>query len=168
MVRQWIRAAGRPAAAILLTVFLLAGCSGTVSSPRITETDVKALLDDVEKATLNRDVDGVVRHLAPFVVITLIMNTPEKQGIVQLTRDQYRSELEKAHALIVQHEYRRDHSVITVRDDGREATAEAEVRERIVLRDREMRTITRERAVLEIIDGKLMVTVLEGLVRPDH
>ncbi|MBI5847874.1 MAG: hypothetical protein HZB31_07995 [Nitrospirae bacterium] len=125
-------------------------------------------MDAVESATVNRDIDGVIRHLAPFVVITLTMQTPEGPGSVQFSRDDYRAELEKTYAQAVQYEYRRENTAISIRDDGKVATVETDIRERIVLRDREMKTITHEKAVLETIDGKLLVTVLDGFVRPDR
>lgn len=155
-------------AAVLWTVILLSGCSSPGSHLKITESDIKTVLYEVEKATVARDIDGVIRHLAPFAVITLSLQTPDGLKGTQISRDQYRAELEKAYAQTVQYEYRRENTIIKIRDDGKEATVETDIREHIVLRDREMRTITREKAVLEIIDGKLLVTVLDGFVRPDH
>lgn len=133
----------------------------------ITERDIKAVLDEVENATVNRDVEGIVKYLAPFVVISLSMQTPDGLKSVQFSRDAYRKELEKNYLQTVKHEYRRENTVIKIRDDGKEAAVEADIRERVVLRDKEIRTITRERAVLEIIEGKIMVTVLDGFVSPD-
>jgi len=57
---------------VLAAIALISGCKN--SSPQytaITENDVVTIMDDVGKATLAKDPDGIINHLAPFVVINV-------------------------------------------------------------------------------------------------
>jgi hypothetical protein len=155
----------------LLILAAIAGISGCKeSSPHytmITEKDVMAIMNEVERATLAKDLDGVIKHLAPFVVINVSMTSPESTFVpqwVQLSRDQYKEELKKTFPKLTRHEYRRENDMITISDDKRSALAETDVIEVLGIDGKETRTTTHEKTVLEIIDGKLLVTQLDAVI----
>jgi hypothetical protein len=156
------------AALLLLVLAAVANISGCKeSSPQfttVTENDVVAIIDEVERVTLAKDINGVIKHLAPFVIINLSMETPFGIQRVQMSRDQYKEELQKLFSKASHHEYRYENVKITVSDDSRSAVVESDVIERIVMEGKDIRTKTHERTVIEIIDGKLLVTSLDAVV----
>jgi hypothetical protein len=150
---------------ILAAFVCLCGCKA--SSPQhttITENDVLAMISEVEKATLSKDLDGVIKHLAPFVVINVTMDTPSGTQRIQLTRDQYKEALQKTFDRLVRHEYMHQNDKITIGNGGVTAIAETDVAEVLVIDGQERRTITHERAVLEIVDGEILVVQIDGVV----
>lgn len=154
---------------ILAAIVLISGCKN--SSPQytaITENDVITIMNEVGKATLAKDLDGVINHLAPFVVINVsMMGSAEPTFIpqqIQMTRDQYKEELKKVFSKLTFHEYRRENDKITISDDKQSAITETDVIEVMLIDGKEMRTTTHERTVLEIIDGELMVTHLDAVI----
>jgi hypothetical protein len=154
---------------ILAAIALISGCKNL--SPQytaITENDVITIMNEVGKATLAKDLDGVINHLAPFVVINVSMMGPEDPTFIpqqiQMTRDQYKEELKKVFSKLTLHEYKRENDKITINDDKRSAITETDVIEVMVIEGKEARTTTHERAVLEIIDGKLLVTHLDAVI----
>jgi hypothetical protein len=154
---------------VLAAITLISGCKN--SSARytaLTENDVITIMNEVRKATLAKDLDGVINHLAPFVVINVSMMGPEDPSFIpqqiQMTRDQYKEELKKVFSKLTLHEYKRENDKITISDDKRSAITETDVIEVMVIGGKETRTTTHERAVLEIIDGKLLVTHLDAVI----
>jgi hypothetical protein len=154
---------------ILAAIALISGCKN--SSPQytaITENDVITVMNEVEKATITKDLDGVINRLAPFVVINVsMMGSTEPTLIpqqIQMTRDQYKEELKKVFSKLTLHEYRRENDNITISDDEQSAITETDVIEVMVIDGKETRTTTHEKAVLEIIDGKLVVTHLDAVI----
>jgi hypothetical protein len=156
---------------IVASVCVLSCKKSNPALTAITEKDVKAIIHDVEQATKNKDIDGVIRHLAPFVVITVSGTSPDipfSMNSIQLSRDQYKEELRKLFTKASRHDYRHENETITIREDGKAATVESDLIEYIVMGSKEIRSTTREKAVMEIIDGEIMVTVLDAVVTMEH
>jgi hypothetical protein len=156
---------------LFLILACFAGFSGCKESrpgfTEITETDVLAIMHEVQKATLAKDLDGVIKHLAPFVVINVTMPTddvPLMPQRAQMTRDQYAAELKNVFANLTYHEYRRENDKITIREDRRSAQTETDVIEAIIIGGQEIRTTTHQTSVLEIIEGKILVTSIDAVI----
>ncbi len=162
-VTQWIL--------LFLLLTSIASISGCKESPpqytEITENDILAIMSEVERATIAKDLDGVIKHLAPFVVINITMasnDLPFMPQRVQIGRDQYAEELKKVFAKLSHHEYRRENAKITISDDKRSAKTETDIVEIIVMDEKETRTTTHETSALEIIDEKILVTSINAVI----
>jgi hypothetical protein len=143
----------------------ISGCKKSSTQYKtITENDVLAIIDEVRRATLDKDIDGVIKHLAPFVIINLSMETPFGIQMTQMSRDQYKEELQKVYSRATHHEYQCENVKISISDDSRSAIVETDVIERIVMEGQDVRTKTHEKTVIEIIGGKLLVTSLDAVV----
>ncbi|MFZ5906337.1 MAG: hypothetical protein ACOYVJ_02865 [Nitrospirota bacterium] len=152
--------------AVQASFFLLHACRDSSSNhTTITENDIRTMMQEVEAATLGKDLDGIMKHLAPFVVITVSMETPYGLQRIQMTRDQYREELKKTFAGLSHYEYEHDNDQITVAPDGRTAITETVVTEVLVVDGQESRTTTREKVYLEIVDGEILVSRIDGTIR---
>ena len=162
-VTQWIL--------LFLLLTCIAGISGCKESPsqytEITENDILTIMNEVERATLAKDLDSVIKHLAPFVVINITMasnDSPFMPQRVQISRDQYAEELKKVFAKLSYHEYRRENAKITISDDKRSAKTETDIVEIIVMDEKETRTTTHETSALEIIDENILVTSINAVI----
>ncbi len=158
----------KQAVSLLLVLAAIAGISGCKESSlqytTITVNDVMAMMDDVERATRAKDSDDVIKHMAPFVIINVSMETPFGVQRTQMSRDQYKELLQKVFSKASRHEYRHENDRITISDDSRSAIVETDIIEHIVMEGKETRTSTHEKTVIEIIDGKLLVTYLDAVV----
>lgn len=133
------------------------------SSPMyITEGDIWEIMDEVEIATLDKDINGVIKHLAPSVVIRVTTNTPLGPQKVQMTREEYKAETLKGWAMTSNNEYRFENEEIKISDDGQIAVVETDVIERYVLQGQTINTTTHERVTLEVVDGEILVTRIDA------
>jgi hypothetical protein len=144
---------------------VMIGCKE--SSPQyssIAENDVVAIMNEVERAITAKDTERVIEHMAPFVVIDVTMNSADGPQRVQMSRDQYREELNKVFSKLTHYEYRRENDRISISDDNRRALAESDIFESFVMNGKETRMTTHEKTVMEIIDGKLLVTHVDAVI----
>ncbi|MBM4139148.1 MAG: hypothetical protein FJ244_06720 [Nitrospira sp.] len=61
--------------------------------PSLTRTSIDLLLNNLDQAIRPKDVDGILRHIAPDVMITIHMRQEAHQESALLTREEYRKAL---------------------------------------------------------------------------
>jgi hypothetical protein len=140
----------------------------TDSSPEytfITENDVLEIIEAVETATQEKDIDNIIKRMSSSVEINISLDTifgPQKQ---RWSREQYQKETEKGWAMASSYEYKRENDKVKISDDGQSAVVEADIIETMVVQGNRMRSTTHEKVTIEIIDGQLLVTHLDAVVR---
>ena len=149
----------------IMSFFIGMGACKKSSSLYITEDDIWIIMDEVEYATVNKDIDGVMKYLAPSVVIHVFVNSPYGPQKVPMTREQYRKETLKAWAETSDNEYRRENDEIKLSDDGQVAVVETDVIESYVMEGRTINTTTHERITLQVVDGEILVTRIDAFMR---
>ncbi len=157
---------------VFFCAFLVLSVSGIVSCKDssqtyvfITEDDVEAIMLEVEIATQNRDIDNVVKYMSPSVVINITVDAPQGTRKVRWSRQQYKKETKKSWAMISDYVYKRENDKISISDDGQSAVVESEVFESMSVQGQTLKAETHEKVFLEIIDGELLVTQLDGYIK---
>lgn len=152
---------------ILITIILVTICMVACKKTPpvyITEDDIYEIMDEVEVATLDKDIDGVIKYLAPSVIIRVTTDTPFGPQTVRMTCEQYQNETLKGWAMTSHNEYRHENEEIKISDDGQIAVVETDVIERYVVQGQTINTTTHERVTLEIVDGEILVTRIDALM----
>jgi hypothetical protein len=138
------------------------------STTYITEDDIWKIMDEVEVATLHKDIDGVMKHLAPSVVINVTVSSPYGPQNVPMSREKYQKETLKGWSMTSDNEYRRENEKIKLSDDGQIAVVETDVIESYVLQGKTNHTRTQERVTLEVVDGEILVTRIDAFMRKEE
>jgi len=124
------------------------------------------IMDEVEVATLNKDIDGVMKYLAPSVVINVYLSSPYGPQKVPMTREEYQKETLKGWSMTTDYEYRLENEeIIKISDDGQTAVVETDVIESYVMEGRTIDTSTHERITLQVVDGEILVTRINAFMR---
>lgn len=147
----------QPLARVLILACAL-GCASPVPAQELTVGAVRAFTAKIDVAIQSCDVDTIVNHIAELAVLTLNKNEPTGTRTLRMNKAQYRQLLTTVCAAIEGYEYQRSNEKISI--DGDQATVTADVIEKMVVQGRELEAKTRERATVESIDGKLMLTQL--------
>jgi hypothetical protein len=134
------------------------GCSSPLLAQELSVSAVKAFTAKIDAAIASCNVDTIVAHVAELAVLTLNRNEQSGTRTVRLNKGQYRQLLTAACTASESYEYDRTNEKISI--DGDQAIITADVTEKIVIQGRTLETKTRERATVESIDGKLMLTQL--------
>lgn len=136
------------------------------STTYITEDDIWNIMDEVEVATLDKDIEGVMKHLALSVVIHVYISSPYGPQKVPMSREEYQRETLKGWSMATDYEYRLENEeVIKISDDGQTAVVEADAIESYVLDGRTINTSTHERITLQVVDGEILVTRINAFMR---
>ena len=131
-------------------------CSTPSLAQGLSVSEVKAFSARIEDAIARRDVDTIVGHIAEHAAISGTVLVLGQTHTFRVNKHQYREMLTQAWAAASSYEHQRTNEKISI--DGRQATITAEVAEVVVIQGQEMATKSRERATVENLDGKLMVT----------
>jgi ketosteroid isomerase-like protein len=140
----------------------LAISSCKLSSKVITEEDIKWMMRDVEDANKKKDVNRVINHMAPDIVINLTMKSAFGMQNIRFTRDEYKAHIEEGWAKATLYEYHVTNKKLTISEDGRSAFTESDVTEVLEVQGKRAESSSHQKTFLEIVDGKILVTRLDA------
>jgi SnoaL-like domain len=158
-----------------LSCALIALCLTTACAKKetvITEQKINAILEEIDAAARNRDIDTIVKHFSKKARITLkIKSSPLVKSESRyvpidtrwtMTRDEYRDYYKRSMSDIDTFDYRRKDTIIKINADGQMAVVGDQVFETAKMGEADVSSVTEETAVFEIEDGQIVITSLEG------
>jgi hypothetical protein len=153
------------ASMIIGVSFLSNGCAAKRKEV-ITEQQVLALLDEIDKASNKMDVDQIYDRMAENIQIKMTVTGFGPTQKFTFNRDQYREYAKKAFSAVNNYSYTRKNTKVTVTSDNKNALATDQVYETTQVGNRTLRTVTDETATFTVKGGKVIMTSLEGVGRP--
>jgi len=148
---------------------VLSDPSSKPSKPEIylTRESIDLLLDALDQAIRRKDVDGVLRLIAPDATITIHMKQGAQQQIATLTREEYRKTLAMEFAFPSANDFARVSTTVSLASDERSAKVSFKSIETLRQAHREIKIEGEETLVLKIRDDKPVITSLEQVVPGD-
>jgi ketosteroid isomerase-like protein len=134
----------------------LAAVSFAVPAQDLSQSEVKAVLDRMEAATLKRDVDAVGRFLSEGAQLTGTLTVGTDVQSFSYTKQEYLQGLRDTWPLLVDLRFQSSNKEIVVA--GRVATVTYDARVTMVLPAGEMHAKSRETVTMERLDGRVLVT----------
>ena len=128
---------------------------------RLTREGIDLLLNALDEAVRRKDVDGVLRHMAHDATITIHLKHGPQEQIALLTREEYRKTLAMSFAFPSANDFSRTNTSVSLASDERSAKVSFKSTETLRQANREFKTEGEETLVLNIHDGKPMITSLE-------
>jgi hypothetical protein len=89
----------------------------------LAEAQVTSLLAELDQAANSRDVDGLVRHVAPDARMTVVVQFSGTEQELTMTREQYRTSLRQSFAMAQEYQWTRMDTNVSLAPDGRKAVA---------------------------------------------
>jgi len=145
----------RPIAVVLVVAITLLGSSTTLAEELVVR-DIKAFGAQMDAAARRCEVDAVLSRIAELAVIS--GTGVAQRDMFRMNKAQYRELLTVSCASGRQWSSVRTNEKISI--EGDQAIVTANVAETITLEGQQATTNLRERATVELIDGKLMLTQL--------
>jgi ketosteroid isomerase-like protein len=144
----------RIARALVLVSALV--CAAPLLAEELSTAAIKAFIAELDAATERRDADTIVDRIAGHAVISGTVLVLGQTHTFRVNKAQYREMLTQAWAAASSYEHNRTNEKISL--DGDQATITADVAETIVIQGQQIETKSRERATVESLDGRLMLT----------
>ncbi|MCP9440377.1 MAG: nuclear transport factor 2 family protein [Nitrospira sp.] len=133
----------------------------------LTMGSIEALLADLDQAIRRKDVEGVLRHIAPDAVILIHMKQGAHQQTAVLTREDYRKALAAEFAFPSADDFARENTKVSLAPDERSAKISFKTTETLRQADREFTVEGEETLVVTMRGGKPTIVSLERDVPGD-
>jgi hypothetical protein len=137
------------------------------SEIHLTRESIDLFLDALDQAIRRKDVDGVLRHIAPDATITIHMKQGGQRQIATLTREEYRKTLAMRFAFPIANDFARVNTTVSLASDERSAKVSFKSTETLKQLHRELKIEGKKTLVLKIRDDKPVITSLEQIVPSD-
>lgn len=133
----------------------------------LTRESVDLLLEAFDQAMRQKEIDGVLRHIAPDATITIHMRQGTQQQSAILTREEYGKTLAMGFAFPSANDFSRVDTVVSFASDGRSAKVSFKSTETLRQDQREFTIEGEASLVVKIRDDKPVITSLEQVVPGD-
>lgn len=135
--------------------------------PPLTRASVDLLLNHLEQATRQKDVDGVLRHIAPDVTVIIHMRQGPHQQSAALTREEYRKTLTMEFAFPSANDFTRMNTSVSLAPDERSAKVSYKSTQTLLQSNREFKIEGEETFVVRMLGNRPMIVSLEKVVPGD-
>jgi ketosteroid isomerase-like protein len=135
-------------------------------APRITERQVRDLVEKATRAANARDVSAIMQTLAGDAKVVLDFRGPGgKRQRARMNRDQYEAHAREGMRQMDKYAYRREKVDIAIAPDGQTATVKSQIREVAEYRGSTVVAAIDETTTLALREGKLLITSVHGVMR---
>jgi ketosteroid isomerase-like protein len=141
--------------------------TATQAEVLLTHENIDRFLDTLDQAIRRKDLDGVLRLIAPDAVITIQMKQGTQQQTVTLTRDEYRKTLEMSFAFPSANDYARAQTAVSLAPDERSAKVSYKSTETLRQAQREVKIEGEGTLILRVRGGKPIIVSLEQTIPGD-
>lgn len=135
--------------------------------PPLTRASIDLLLNNLDQATRQKDVDGVLRHIAHDVMVTIHMRQGAHQQSAMLTREEYRKTLSMEFAFPSANDFTRVNTTISLAPDERSAKVSYKSTQTLLQSNRELKIEGEETFVVRMLGNKPTIVSLEKVVPGD-
>jgi hypothetical protein len=146
---------------------VFSGSSFAQSQDVITESDVLALMNSVDKATRKKNLAGMIAPLASDVKIKLAVSAPgsDKEQVVNLNKEQYVSVTRRTLRQRFTYTMDRKNTRVKLYDDNKTAMITSDLYETATAAQVKLRAVSSETAIVTLRDGKLVFISIESRMR---
>jgi hypothetical protein len=133
----------------------------------LTRASIDLLLQDLDQATRQKDVDGILRHIAPEVTVIIHMKQGAHQQSAMLTREEYRKTLTMEFAFPSANDFTRVNTTVSLAPDERSAKVSYKSTQTLLQSNREFKIDGEETLVVRMLGKKPMIVSVEKVVPGD-
>lgn len=153
-------------ACALISLCLLSSACAKKEKGVITEQQVKALLEEMDRAANNNDADAVVALMSEDARLSVTVEGFGPTQNFSFDREQYEAHIKQSLGMTDVYDYKRGETVIKVEPDGQSAFVIADIIETTKIGELTIGTVSRHTSTLELEDGKLVITRSAAVARP--
>jgi hypothetical protein len=133
----------------------------------LTRASIDLLLNELDEAVRKKDVEGVLRHIAPDAVIVIHMKQGSNQQQAGLTRDDYRKTLAMEFDFPSANDFTRLNTTISLAADERSAKVSFKSTETLRQANREFKVEGEETLIVRMRGDKPAIVSLDKVVPGD-
>jgi hypothetical protein len=135
--------------------------------PPLTRAAIDLLLNNLDQATRQKDVDGILRHIAADAPVTIHMKQGAHQQSAMLTREEYRKTLAMEFTFPSANDFARVNTTVSLAPDEQSAKVSYKSTQTLLQSNRELKIEGEETFVVRMLGNKPTIVSLEKVVPGD-
>ncbi|MBH0210455.1 MAG: hypothetical protein HP495_18390 [Nitrospira sp.] len=135
--------------------------------PPLTRAAIDLLLNNLDQATRQKDVDGILRHIAADATVTIHMRQGAHQQSAMLTREEYRKTLAMEFTFPSANDFTRVNTTVSLAPDEQSAKVSYKSTQTLLQSNRELKIEGEETFVVRMLGNKPTIVSLEKVVPGD-
>ena len=149
----------------LLLCLLLVTAPLVQAADRLSEENIGAMYAQLIAAAQDKDVEGVLEHMSDDVHIS-IQAPADMGGGMEVDKRQYREMLTQGWDGVDDYRLKVDIQQIDIAADGQSANVRDLTTESMRIQGVQVQASTLETATLQLLDGKVKFSRIEGVIQP--
>ncbi len=133
----------------------------------LTQVSIDLLLNELDHAVRKKDIEGVLRHIAPDAVIVIHMKQGTNQQQARLTREDYRKTLAMEFDFPSANDFTRLNTTVSLAADERSAKVSFKSTETLRQANREFKVEGEETLIVRMRGDKPVIVSLDKVVPGD-
>lgn len=126
----------------------------------LTEENITKLLDQVDIAAMNLDVNSVASTLSDDISITMNITMQGEEHVMSPSKQEYLAMLQQGWSMYKDYQY--DRSNVTIKIEGGKALVTADVKESMTIQGQNISAESQEEATVEVVNNALLITKIVG------
>ena len=143
------------------TLVILFAFSGLALGAKLDEKSIHEVLAAIDKAVVDKNVDGIAKWLSPDVYIAVTGSSQGQRQKVEMSKNEYIAMVKQGMAEAENYTYKR-HNVQIKIINSKKAVVTETVTEIVTIGGQTMSNRTDEEATIELINGQLLFTRIIG------
>ena len=137
------------------------------SQEAITESDVRAFINSIDRASRKGNVAAMVAPLANDVKIRVAVSTPgsDKEQTLTFTKEQYTYHTKQGLRRRLAYTLERKNTRLKMYDDHKTAMVTSDLYETLTIAQGKLRTVSSETLIVTLRNGKFVVTSIDTRIR---
>jgi ketosteroid isomerase-like protein len=134
----------------------------TVRENQLNERQIRAIFNAMATATKQKDVEAIVKYMAPEIAIEMTLRVGKGSQKLNLTREQYRQYLEQGFAITRSYSSQYKNLTIQIAPNGQQGIATYTLIEETTLKEQPvtLTSISQETVTFERIKGQILATAV--------
>ena len=148
-------------------LLVLSGNSFAQSQDVVTESDVMAFINTVDKAARKGNIAAIVAPLASDVKIKVSVFAPgsDKEQVATFTKEQYAYHTKRGLRRRLGYTLERKNTRVKLYDDNKTAMVTSELNETLTIAQGTLRAVSSETLIVTLRNGKLVIISAETRMR---
>ena len=131
----------------------------------ITESNLLAITNSIDKAAGNRNIAGIVGPMAKDVKIKLIIVNAGREQELNFDRAQYAYYTRRGMQKRIAYQCDRKNVRVKISSDAKSATVTDDLYETLTIPQGALRAVTAETTIFNLRNGRILITSVEGRMR---
>lgn len=132
------------------------------AAAQLDKDSIMQFMGTMDKLAIEMNADAIAGYLSDDIKITMNISLQGQTQVLKPSKQEYLQMLKQGWAVAQNYSYKRENVKINIVEKGRKAVVTADVIESMTIQGQDITGKSTEEAVVELVNGKLLITAVSG------